>query len=375
MDNTQIARPPVYVAREDVQALRALNFSWTKIARVLGVSQQSLYRRLNSLMTKLFQKKLQAKKKSQDPFVRFKPAISGIKAKCLANLAITLYYKKITSFYNQFVNKLLAAILTSKDVYSRQRVKEYNIPSSDWSAISTVDLDHLFWEIKDNHPNAGEVIMNGHLVALGIRVPHSQLRESIHCVDRYGTELRQLHTVKHHQYSVESPNAVWHIDGHHKLIRWRFVVHAAMDGFSRIIPYIECADNNHASTALEVFCNGVTRFGLPERVRSDHGGENIHVWRYIMLDTHNGDHQCVIAGCSTNNERVERLWQDVHCSLSHFQDTFRDLESGVLDLLNEMDMFSPHYIFLPMINKCLQDFQESWNNHTLPRLKFESPTF
>ena len=288
MDNTQIGRPPVYVAREDVQALRALNLSWTKIARVLGVSRQTLYRRL----------------------------------------------------------------------------KEYNIPCSDWSAISTVDLDHLLQEIKDNHPNAGEVMMNGYLVALGIRVPRSQLRESIHRVDHHGTELRQLHTVKRRQYSVESPNAVWHIDGHHKLIRWRFVVHAAIDGFSRVIPYIKCADNNRASTVLEVFCNGVTRFGLPERVRSDHGGENIHVWRY-MLDTHNGDHQCVITGCSTHNERVERLWRDVHRSLSHFQDTFRDLESGVLDLLNEVDMFSLHYIFLPMINKCLQDFQESWNNHTL----------
>ena len=206
--------------------------------------------------------------------------------------------------------------------------------------------------------------MNGHLVALGIRVPRSQ-RESIHRVDHHGTELRQLHTVKRHQYSVESPNAVWHIDAHHKLIRLRFVVHAAIDGFSRVIPYIKCADNNRASTVLDVFCNGVTQFGLPERVRSDHGGENIHVWRY-MLDTHNGDHQCVITGCSTHNERLERLWRDVHRSLSHFQDTFRDLESeGVLDWLNEVDMFSLHYIFLPMINKCLQDFQESWNTHTL----------
>ena len=85
-----------------------------------------------------------------------------------------------------------------------------------------------------------------------------------------------------------------------------------------------------------------------------------------MLDSHNGDPQCVVTGSSTHNERIERLWRDVHRSLVHFADTFRELESaGVLDTLNEVDMFSLHFVFLPRINKCLHDFQASWNNHGL----------
>ena len=28
---------------------------------------------------------------------------------------------------------------------------------------------------------------------------------------------------------------IWHIDGNHKLIRWRFVVHRGIDGYSRMI--------------------------------------------------------------------------------------------------------------------------------------------
>lgn len=216
-----------------------------------------------------------------------------------------------------------------------------------------------------SHPNDGEVLMQGHLLAQGIHISRSKLRASIHQVDHENTQLRLSHVVKHRQYSVESPNSLWHIDGHHKLIRWRFVVHGAIDGFSRMIPYVSCCANNCASTVLGLFQGGVSKFGLPDRVRSDHGGENIDVWRY-MLETHNCDPACVLTGSSTHNERIERLWRDVHHSLLHFADLFRDLESEeILDTLNDVDMYCLHYIFLPRLKKCVHDFQESWNNHRL----------
>ena len=78
-------------------------------------------------------------------------------------------------------------------------------------------------------------------------------------------------------------------------------MHSAVDGFSRVIPYIVCADNNCASTVNSAFKTGVALFGLPEKVRSDHGGENIEVWRY-MLEAHNNDIRCVVTGSSTHNE-------------------------------------------------------------------------
>ena len=31
------------------------------------------------------------------------------------------------------------------------------------------------------------------------------------------------------QYRVAHPNSVWHIDSNHKLIRWRLIVHGAID--------------------------------------------------------------------------------------------------------------------------------------------------
>ena len=73
----------------------------------------------------------------------------------------------------------------------------------------------------------------------------------------------------------------------------------------------------------------------------------------------------VITGSSTHNERVERLWRDVfRCVGVLSYDTFQHLqEDGKVNPLNEVDMYCLHYVFLPRINKALESFVESWNNH------------
>ena len=108
-------------------------------------------------------------------------------------------------------------------------------------------------------------------------------------------------------YHVESPNGVWHVDGNHELIRWRLVVRGGIDGYSRLIVYLRCSANNRVQTVLSQFQKGVDTFGLPLRVRSDCGGENVDVW-YYMYEQYQGDPSCVIVGASTHNERIERLW-------------------------------------------------------------------
>jgi hypothetical protein len=145
-------------------------------------------------------------------------------------------------------------------------------------------------------------------------------------------------------------------------------------GFSRTVVYIRCFDNNRSSTALQVFCEGVSTFGLPDCVRTDHGGENIKIWQY-MMDANTGNAGCVVTGSSTHNERVERLWRDVHSSVVFsYAETFRSIESeGYLDPLNEVDLFCLHFIFLPRINKSLEEFQESWNHHSLSTEGNKSP--
>ena len=41
-----------------------------------------------------------------------------------------------------------------------------------------------------------------------------------------------------------------HIDGHHKVIRWRIIVHSGIDGYSRLPVRITAATNNRTDTVL-----------------------------------------------------------------------------------------------------------------------------
>lgn len=86
-----------------------------------------------------------------------------------------------------------------------------------------------------------------------------------------------------------------------------------------------------------------------------------------MIAAHNLDYSCIITGSSTHNQRIERLWRDVHrCVVSVYSEIFYSLESeGLLDPLNEVDLYCLHYIFLPRLNKSLSEFYESWNQHNL----------
>lgn len=68
----------------------------------------------------------------------------------------------------------------------------------------------------------------------------------------------------------------------HKLIRWRFITHGGIDGYSRLIVYLKCGGNNEGRTVYENFTNAVSEYGLPSRVRSDYGMENYMVARHML---------------------------------------------------------------------------------------------
>lgn len=83
-------------------------------------------------------------------------------------------------------------------------------------------------------------------------------------------------------YRVKRSNALWHIDGHHKLIRWGFVVHGIIDGYCRTITGLCASTDNLASTVFNVFLNAQAEYGMPSRMRGDRGGENIDVATYMV---------------------------------------------------------------------------------------------
>lgn len=239
----------------------------------------------------------------------------------------------------------------------------HNIPYKRFTDISDNDLKKAIQDIKENHPHAGEVYLLGHLRSRDIYVPRSRLRDFIHAVDQAGISMRQSSVINRRVYWSPCPNFVWHLDGLHKMVRWKFVVHGGIDGYSRLIVFLSCATNNRALTVLEQFNTAVEHYGWPLHVRTDHGGENSQVW-HAMTQHHNTE-RSVIAGSSVHNERIERMWRDINRIVSsQFREMFYHLESGgILDPLNEADLFCLLWVYSDLINKILSEHTRAHNHH------------
>ena len=95
---------------------------------------------------------------------------------------------------------------------------------------------------------------------MNIKVTRAMLHQVIHRVNHMNTVCRQPDVIRHRVYTSLHPNAVWHIDENHKMIRWRLVVHAGVDEFSRLLVYIKCAKNNAATTVFDAFSEGISEY-------------------------------------------------------------------------------------------------------------------
>lgn len=244
--------------------------------------------------------------------------------------------------------------------------QELGLSVNSYSTISNSELDAAVQRLTESFPRSGYIMIWGHLRAMGVHVTRQRVRETLLRVSASSVQLRRTTTVRRREYNVPSSNALWHIDGRHCLVRWRIVIHGGIDGYSRAIVYLKASDNNRSETVLQLFLEATAKFGWPSRVRSDLGGENIDVAR-AMIAARGLGRSSHIAGSSTHNQRIERLWRDTfRCVCHSFYSLFYEMEEcGLLKHTSEAELFALHYVFMPRLNSQLSRFAEGWNNHPL----------
>lgn len=163
--------------------------------------------------------------------------------------------------------------------------------------ITDEQLDQYSSIIIQDFPTFGRRLTTAALRANGIIVPESRVRDSLARVSgtpgTFGG--RRVHR---RCYKVAGANSLWHHDGQHGmclfpspnelqlsnglgLIRWKIVIHAFIDGKTRLLLGIRAHNNNRAATVLALFLDCISVHGTPSRVRGDHGTENVKVAEWM----------------------------------------------------------------------------------------------
>lgn len=133
------------------------------------------------------------------------------------------------------LTRLAAALGMHRDTLSHY-IKQEGLDRK-FSTISDGDLDTLVKTFCVKNPESGLRYLMSFIRRHGLRVQKCRVTSSLARIDPIGQQLQRQkkNKINRQAYRVARPHALWHIDGHHKLIKWGIVIHGCVDGFSRTV--------------------------------------------------------------------------------------------------------------------------------------------
>ena len=109
--------------------------------------------------------------------------------------------------------------ISQRTIY--RRMSEYDISIRQmYSNITDAELKEFITEAHSSFPNAGYRFIRGWLMQKGLRVQEQRVRVLMREIDPVGVTNRFFQSIRRRVYSVAGSQALWHLDGNHKLIRY-----------------------------------------------------------------------------------------------------------------------------------------------------------
>ncbi|CAG2205343.1 unnamed protein product [Mytilus edulis] len=122
---------------------------------------------------------------------------------------------KSTFDHNNFLSIVIFWICVTSTEASDYRI----LLRRRYADISDNDLDVRVRRITQSNRSLGQRMVQGFLQTEGVNLPRRRIAESLIRVDEAGVVIRWCRTIRRRSYQVSGPNALWHVDGNHKLIR------------------------------------------------------------------------------------------------------------------------------------------------------------
>ena len=260
----------------------------------------------------------------------------------------------------------------------KRRLKDFGLKRRE-----TVDenIENMARNIITDEISAGPDRLNGyrsmwHILRLRyhINVPRRLVASLMKEVDPEGVELRKRRRLHRRTYVSPGPNFAWHVDGYDKLKPYGFSIHGCVDGFSRRILWLHVQRSNKKPKIIAKYFYDYVRAtgGCPVRLLTDRGTENGLIAAMQCYLRANGQDE--FAGpkahqylSSPSNQRIECYWSSLRkLRSSWWIDFFADLlQSGILDLSNEIHKEALWFCFADVLQKDLDKTREHWNSHRI----------